>query len=281
MNFPSFLRQLAGALLRGNQRPVKSQLSIQSKYLKRKVKVDLYWPPVFPGKPLRLLVCNDGQDLPRMDIEATMEAYYQRFPDHPFLLVGLEAGDRMREYGTAGKPDYKQRGDLAFAYEQFVIEELLPRLEKRFTLRPQATERAVAGFSLGGLNAFDLVWRNTGRFATAGVFSGALWWRSRPFRENDPDADRILHSYVAASEQRPDNFRCWFMAGTEDEEGDRNNNGIIDAIDDTLHLMHLLEEKGMQRPSELAYLEVEGGRHEPETWGKVMGDFLSWWVEFR
>lgn len=281
MNFSSFLRQLAGTFFQFDPGPVKSQLNISSKYLKRKVELIVYRSPVFPGKPMRLLICNDGQDLERMNIAATLTTYNRRFPKQPMLFVGVVAGDRLREYGTAGKPDYKQRGDLAYAHEQFVLNELLPMLERQFTLRPEAIYRAVAGFSLGGLNAFDLVWRNPEHFATAAVFSGALWWRSAPFKEADPDADRIVHTYVEEADAAPTNFRCWLMAGTEDEESDRNGNGIIDAIDDTLQLMQLLKRKGLQQANSITYLEVAGGRHEPTTWGKVMPDFLSWWVRAK
>jgi enterochelin esterase-like enzyme len=280
MNFPSFLRQLFGSLTSSSSGTVKSSFTLSSKYLKRKVKIDTYRPPVFPGKPLRLLLFNDGQDLPRMQFTEILKSAYASGSLLPTLVVGLTAGDRLREYGTAGKPDYKQRGDLAFAHEQFVLLELLPALEKRFSLYPEPEKRAVAGFSLGGLNAFDLAWRHPNYFGTAGVFSGALWWRSRAFREDDPDADRIIHTYVAQAPPPPAHFRCWLMAGTEDEKADRNRNGIIDAIDDSLHLLHLLEDKGMSRPGQLNYLEVEGGRHEPETWGRAMPAFLDWWITY-
>jgi enterochelin esterase-like enzyme len=66
------------------------------------------------------------------------------------------------------------------------------------------------------------------------------------------------------------------MAGTEDETADRNNNGIIDAIDDTLTLMQALQEKGKEELKDFTYVEVEGGKHEPETWSKVLLDFLKW-----
>ena len=50
---------------------------------------------------------------------------------------------------------------------------------------------------------------------------------------------------------------------------------MIDAIDDTLDLMKCLRERGL-RDAQLRYLEIEGGRHEPQTWGEAMPDFLDW-----
>lgn len=278
MNFMAFLRRLIKALFPKETRPIKQQIRISSKYLKRKVEVRFYQSPNTAEKALRLLIINDGQDLPRMNFEDIFADYNRRFPNQPILVAGLVAGDRLREYGTAGKPDYKRRGDLAYAQEQFIIKELMPQLENDFELRKEAKYRAFAGFSLGGLNAFDIVWRNADVFSTVGVFSGALWWRSAPFDPAKPDADRIVHTYVEAATVVPNKFRCWLMAGTEDERSDRNNNGIIDAIDDTIQLQALLKERGLAASDRLTYLEVEGGKHEPDTWGKVMPDFLDWWI---
>lgn len=160
-------------------------------------------------------------------------------------------------------------------YERFILEELIPFLEGRFNIRRTSAHRAIAGFSLGGLNAFDLAWRNPNEFGQAGVFSGALWWRHKAFRKKKPDADRIVHDYVSKARKVP-NVRFWFMAGTADETADRNKNGIIDAIDDTLQLMSLLADKGLEEGTDFTYLEVEGGTHDPETWGKVVMDFLRW-----
>ncbi|MGB3548482.1 MAG: alpha/beta hydrolase-fold protein [Saprospiraceae bacterium] len=248
---------------------------LNSRHLKRRVRIDVYRPPGLPWTPYPLALFNDGQDLPRMDAAAELERAFSAGDLPPLLVVGLHAGDRMREYGTSGRPDYQGRGDLAHAYERFVTEEVLPFLHRRYRVSHDTERRALAGFSLGGLSAFDIVFRNPKAFHVAGVFSGALWWRSLAFNPADPDADRILHDTVLQLGHRP-GLRAWFMAGTEDEEADRNNNGVIDAIDDTLHLIDHLRHNGHVDPNDVAYLEVPGGRHEPETWGRVFIPFLRW-----
>ena len=64
--------------------------------------------------------------------------------------------------------------------------------------------------------------------------------------------------------------------GTHDETSDRNNNGIIDSIDDTLDLIRELEAKGYQRKTDIEYLELADGRHDVPTWGRAMPAFLQW-----
>ncbi len=274
-----YLRQLAGSLLSSKRQLLKRAYLLPSRHLGREVLVDVYRPAVPPWRLLQLTVFNDGQDFEAMNAKETMRELYEDNRLRPTLIVGVHAGDRMREYGTVRKRDYQGRGDLAPAYERFLLEELIPYLEGRYNIYHSAGKRAIAGFSLGGLSAFDLAWRNPLVFGVAGIFSGSLWYRYQPFDPADPDAHRTVHDYVSAAKKLPA-IRCWFMAGTLDENDDRNNNGIIDSIDDTLQLMALLEKKGKEEGArtqvQCDYLEVEGGRHDPETWGKVLGDFLLW-----
>lgn len=216
-----------------------------------------------------------------MDMQKILGAHNRSHQSRPLIVVGIHAADRIREYGTAGRPDYQKRGDLSTAHQQFVMDRLLPWLEGRYQLWPAAKYRAAIGFSLGGLHAFDLVWHHSDRLNSVGVFSGALWWRSAAFDEDQPDANRIVHDYVKAATKAPENIRVWLMAGTEDEKEDRNDNGIIDAIDDTIQLQKLLEKQGLKSAFRLRYHEEVGGRHEPATWGVVMPRFLAWWYQSK
>jgi enterochelin esterase-like enzyme len=196
----------------------------------------------------------------------------------PFIAVGLHCNhDRIREYGTARQPDYKGRGDKAPQYRDFVLNEMLPYLRSEYHASSDPSEVFFAGFSLGGLSAIDIAWSAPNVFGGAGVFSGALWWRWSDVRPEDPDADRIMHDIIATDTEhyRPNGQFFWFQAGTQDEQDDRNHNGVIDAIDDTLSCMEAIMERGY--PAEqLRYLEIENGTHAPATWGKAMPDFLDW-----
>ena len=61
-----------------------------------------------------------------------------------------------------------------------------------------------------------------------------------------------------------------------DEVMDRNNNGIIDSIDDTLDLIKELEAKGYDPQQDIYYLEMTDGRHDIPTWSRAMPAFLQW-----
>ncbi len=249
---------------------------LYSDSLERKVKVVAFLPPGFSvdkNKLYPIILFNDGQDMERLEMKSCLEQMYDEKAMQPKLVFGIYAGDRIHEYGTALKMDYAQRGSKAGAYSQFLLEQFLPYVYQNFPCKMGPLNQSIAGFSLGGLSAFDMAWNHSDVFGQVGVFSGSLWWRSKEFDETDPDADRIVHDLVAESKAVKD-LRFWFQTGTNDETSDRNNNGVIDAIDDTLDLIAILKKVGYQE-SVIHYEEVEEGEHKPETWGAVMPLFLK------
>ena len=84
-----------------------------------------------------------------------------------------------------------------------------------------------------------------------------------------------MHDIIVQRLKVDKNQRFWFQCGTLDEEEDRNNNGVIDSIDDTLDLISTLKGRGILEKN-IRYLEIDQGRHEPGTWGEAMPDFLGW-----
>lgn len=250
-----------------------------SKFLEREVVIEVYLPPGHFTEPAvagyPFVIFNDGQDLEAVQLVPTLEKLWRMGRLPHLIAVGIHAGDRMQEFGTAHRADYQNRGSRASDYAQFVTLELLPMLHQRYHLSQEVTDAAIAGFSLGGLSALDIAWQYPQVFTKVGVFSGSLWWRSKAFRPEDPDADRIAHRMIAQGPYRVD-MKFWLQTGTLDETDDRNNNGIIDSIDDTLDLIRELERVGYQSGTDIRYLEVENGEHNPRTWGQAMPDFLQW-----
>jgi enterochelin esterase-like enzyme len=250
---------------------------IKSAFLKREVKVDCYLP-METGlfTEISLLLINDGQDLVTMHFQHLLTELYHHNEITPLMCVGLHCGhDRKNEYATAKITDYKGRGTKAALHDQFVFEELLPFLRTRY-LMYSFKEKSYAGFSLGGLSALDIVWNYPQEFTKVGVFSGSLWWRDKDQDAHDFDEseNRIMHRQI-----REGKYASWlkffFEVGTQDETADRNNNGIIDAIDDTISLIDELIKKGYSQES-ITYLELQDGRHDVPTWARALPVFLLW-----
>lgn len=250
--------------------------SIQSALLEREVLIDVYLPKNIkhPGD-MSLLLLNDGQDLVKMPFEDILNDLYYYEEIEPLLCVGIHCGtDRKNEYGMANYPDYLGRGSKAAIYTRFILEELIPFIQQTYHI-PFFRSQAFAGFSLGGLMALDIVWNNPQIFSRAGVFSGSLWWRRKSYEDGYTDeADRLMHNQVRDSEAPP-LLKFFFQAGTEDEASDRNGNGVIDSIDDTLDLIDRLYKKNYPKDA-IHYLEIEGGKHDVNTWAKALPAFLKW-----
>lgn len=251
---------------------------LKSDFLKREVKVDCYLPAQMPDiQNLSLLLINDGQDLVTMKFDELLEGLYETEMIASLFCVGIHcSADRKNEYGTAKILDYKGRGAKAALYTRFIFEELLPFIRKTYGVQ-SFKEKSYAGFSLGGLSALDIVWNHPHEFSRVGVFSGSLWWRDRDQENEDFNeaTDRIMHRQVNEGVYAPW-LKFFFEVGILDETADRNNNGVIDAIDDTLSLIDELETKGYSKHKDIKYLELSDGRHDVPTWAKAFPDFLKW-----
>jgi esterase/lipase superfamily enzyme len=250
--------------------------TIYSTFLEREVIIDAYLPTnVQQPEAMSLLLINDGQDLPKMPFVEILDDLLERKKIEPVLCIGIHCGpDRKMEYGVAARPDYKGRGAKASAYTNFVLEELLPLVHQTYNV-PSFKEKSFAGFSLGGLSALDIVWNYPYEFANVGVFSGSLWWRSKSYKDGyDDNKHRIMHQQIKKGNYYPW-LRFFFECGAMDEKADRNDNGIIDAIDDTLDLVEELKRKGYPENS-IEYLELEDGGHDVSTWARSFPCFLEW-----
>jgi enterochelin esterase family protein len=247
-----------------------------STYLERDVLIDIYLPTVSPGnKHVSLLIINDGQDLPKFHFDQMLWELYEQNEIEPILCVGIHcSAERKMEYGTANKLDYKGRGAKARLHQQYVLNELIPYIIENFG--NSFKEKAYAGFSLGGLSAIDTVWHYPDYFSKAAVFSGSLWWRSKDLHHGyNESTDRIMHKLIREGDYKP-GLHFYFTTGSLDEKMDRNNNGIIDSIDDTLGLIEELEKKGYRNSNDIQYINYEDGKHDVKTWGRAMPAFLKW-----
>ncbi|WP_432714823.1 alpha/beta hydrolase [Pedobacter sp.] len=255
----------------------KTAFELDSIHLKRTVALEIYMPlGISSEQQFNLLLLNDGQDADALQLQATLENLLGLQQIEALAVVAIRAGDeRIQEYGVAGMPDYLGRGAKAGYYEQFIINELLPFVAQHLPLKVNG-KTGFAGFSLGGLSAFDIVYRNPEHFNLGGVFSGAFWWRSKALdAAYDEEQHRIVLQMIRGVQSKPA-VKFWLMAGTADETSDRNNNGIIDSIDDTIDVIKALLHKGFQRPADLCYYEALGGKHDVPTWGKAFPAFLRW-----
>ncbi|WP_447642040.1 MULTISPECIES: alpha/beta hydrolase [Chitinophagaceae] len=256
----------------------KEKLPLTSSNLNRTVELDFYVPKKIPfGQKVEMLLFNDGQLLEEMDFLSIISTFYKKKRSTLLVAIGIHANkDRIQEYGTINIPNYKGEGSSANKHAQFILNELIPFALKRYPFIDNV-QANIAGFSLGGLSAFDIAWEYGKFFHKTGVFSGSFWWRSKDILDKsyNNDTDRIMLTKIKSSSDPILPHQFFFECGTDDERNDRNQNGIIDAIDDTHDIMDALVAKGYPE-SAIHYYEIPNGQHNVPTWKEALPVFLEW-----
>lgn len=238
--------------------------------------ITVYLPPGYTHEHVYpLLVAHDGQEMGAWKLADALARHHAAGCVSPVVAAISANPARMNEYGTAGQLNGDGLGARAAEFQAFVTDTVLPLLRRRYQLHRGPAHTAVMGASLGGLSAFDLAWQRPDVFGIAGIFSGSFWWRTSNVSVAEQQASRIVHQRVRATAAKPA-LRLWLQAGTEDEQDDRDGNGVIDAIQDTTELIDELVARGFVRGRDVIYRETPGGRHHPSTWARELPEFLRW-----
>jgi enterochelin esterase family protein len=182
-----------------------------------------YWiyaaPGVDPGVPAPLMVWQDGQGLINplggLRLITVTENLVAQGVLPPLVHVMIAPG--MSPEGRAMRSI--EYDTVSTRYPRFLMEELLPEVEKEYKLRQDGYSRAIAGESSGGICAFNAAWflpEKFGRVHSAVGSFTSIQWRSK---ENN-DGGNVYPFMVRKDPKR--NMRVWMSDGQDDLE---NNNG--------------------------------------------------------
>jgi enterochelin esterase-like enzyme len=128
-----------------------------------------------------------------------------------FIQPGLFEGGRSNrsfEYDT-----------LSDQYARFLLEEILPEVEKSVKLRHDAASRAIAGASSGGICAFTVAWERPGEFSKVVSWIGSFTniASGKTVREGG-------HNYEAMVRKTPKKpFRVFLQDGANDLDNANGN----------------------------------------------------------
>jgi enterochelin esterase-like enzyme len=179
-----------------------------------------YWyyasPGVDPSVPAPLMVWQDGQgiiagDLAKLRLFTVTENLVAQklIPPmvHVLIAPGFSAdGKAMRsiEYDT-----------VSDRYDHFLLEEVLPEVEKVYKLRPDGYSRGIAGESSGGICSLNAAWFMPEKFtrvhSTIGSYASIQW-----HPEDKLDGGNLYPFMVRKLPKR--NIRIWTSDGADDLE---------------------------------------------------------------
>ena len=241
---------------------------------------DVYLPGNYTqdlNRRYKVLYAFDGQQLLSIAFEVYLNSLTASRQMQPIIVVAIHSLDgdlRNDELGAGPYIDVFGGGTLSDAFNKFVINELIPAVNKKYRTLTTPQDTAVMGWSLGGLAATYLGWQYANVFGIVGAFSPSLWWRTASQPGFELQA-RVIHQLVRSQAKRP-GLRLWFEAGTNEGSADIDKNGVPDVIQDVQDLVALLQQKGYQIGTDVVFVQVEGGQHDITTWARVLPEFLHW-----
>ena len=203
--------------------PQVTRIELEAKaFAPDKVKVAIHLPPGYDpasATTYPALYLNDGQDAAAVELEPTLARLYAGGAIGKVIVVAIDMlPDRMGTYGlsdragrrsVAGDSRFGPIGSRAHDYSEWVARELVPYIDAHYRTRRAPAARSVLGWSLGGLNAFNLGWEYPEVFGQVGAFSPSFWLSSERTDAASVQRTRLAHAMVEAGPMR-DGSRFWW-----------------------------------------------------------------------
>lgn len=269
---------LAMVLVNCKSKIKQNEDSVYSRHLQKHIKLTILNTPVPVDKNnFNLLLLNNGEDMGKLHVKEIMDSLYEKKLIQPLLVVGVHSENELQEYGVADNPDYKNNGADAAKYAAFIADELYFFIKKKTSVR-KFNSIIIAGFSLGGLSAFDIAWDHADRINKVGVFSGSFGYRDKDASTADysNDKDRIIINKIRSSRKRP-HLQYWFYAGGDEEKTYGDKAKITNVVDDIKDLIEVLKTKNVE-VDDIVFTKTKEGRNDYNSWRHVFPEFLIWAV---
>lgn len=144
------------------------------------------------------------------------------------------------------------------SYELFVIDELMPEVERSFCTIENNTHRAIGGISRGGFLAYSIAMRNSDLFGIVGGHSAYF-----PINSGDiPPAFNPIELALNESFLQEVNLRMWLDNG---------------AGDSSASSQQLFSARLTQRNVEHTYVVHPTGEHNNDYWSAHISEYLTFY----
>lgn len=244
---------------------------VPSKFLNTPRTVRIYLPASYHQESNRrypVVYLHDGQNLfswagtnvcfgwGNWELDRTVDELSRTKKMPEVILVGIDnSSARYGEYcGRHQAGDTKANTDFE-NYCAFLIQELKPRIDSAYRTRPEATNTATMGSSLGGICSIILAWEHPDVFGKAASLSGAFQVEKTNFLVN------VLQAYSGKAKPT----RLYLDSGVVDFTGGDDGRKLTANVAEEFkrlgwsdNLMRYVDEK----PLTLAELEKAGLRKD-------------------
>jgi enterochelin esterase family protein len=235
-----------------------------------------YWVYTNAGvdvqKGAPLMVWQDGEtivgnaDLLRLRLQIVTDNLVAKKLIPPMVHVLISPGEGGEARGTRMRSI--QYDTVSDRYGKYLLEEIMPEVEKTYKVRKDAYSRAVAGASSGAICAFNVAWYFPGQFSRIlshiGSFSAIQW---QP--EKGQDGGYIVSHRVRRDGRK--NLRVWLSDGADDIENQAGSWPL-----NNIQLANSLKMKGYDfhfRFGESAHAIAQGALDLPESLAWLWRDY--------
>lgn len=173
------------------------------------------------------------------------------------MLVVIPNGNVSRPGSSAGG----YNDDAMAAFKEELVGSIIPFIESSYRVKTGAADRAIAGLSMGGGQAFYTGLRNTDKFANVGVFSTGLFGGIN--RQPDAaafDPESVIPGILSSSGTFNNKLRVFYISVGEQDP----------RIEPTKKLVETFRSKGLK----VEFSSFPGG-HEWQVWRKSLHDFAQ------
>lgn len=222
----------------------------------------IYLPPGYyndSSKSFPVLYVQDGKSVfersdwskESLGMHVTADKLISEKKMKEIIIVGIDniGEERINEYAhwdgiDMGKP-VKGKGLL---YEDFVINDVKPFIDKNFRTMTDRENTALMGASIGGLATFNIGFRHPETFSKLAMMSPYLGWGD----------GKVYDELVGGvyKEKRP--LKMWIDVGSTE----------FDFINMVAAGITALRRNGYQNYDELAVYEAPGGEHSERFWAE-------------
>jgi len=252
---------------------------VTSEFLQPTRHVEIWLPPGYDTDTARrypVLYMSDGQQLfdPRLGstgtdwgVDEAVKRLVRRGVMPPIIVVGVwNSAARFAEYSAwHGAP----------AYARFLIEELMPRVDREFRTLTGPAHTAVMGSSMGGLLSFYLVTHHPEVFGACGCMSTHFPLSEAMIAQfvpgiataATPDTTPYIVRDIAAGLTAPKGVRYWFDYGTL---------GLDSTYGPTHQAVRAwLLRQGLVEGRDFVVRRYEGATHNETSWRARLEDPLT------
>jgi len=241
--------------------------SLFVKSLNTKKQVSVYLPPSYlkSKKKYPVIYMNDGQVL--FDRAYTDDGHEWKLDEvmdtlntinkGEFIVIGISSGEnRFPEYSPYETNKLKTpKGRI---YLSFIIDELMPYINKTFRTKRRPENTSIGGSSMGGLISYYAAIEYPNIFGSAAVFSPAYW--------NSISVDSLKKETVNKTGSIKSKI---FLYGGRAE-------GVEDLPSTLIELQQILNKNPIIKTK---LIINNAGKHEDKYWTQPFKEFVLWLQE--